>query len=75
MLVALSLLMLIVAGVRNHEPAEVSLLAGLVVVTLIIGRWLGNDFRAHPSTFPMSTTTRVGVAWRGQAGDDQPLRH
>ena len=65
-LVALSLVILVVAAARNHEPAEASLLAGLVVVTLIIGRWLGNDFRAHPSTFPMSTTTnRVGMAVTG----------
>jgi hypothetical protein len=52
MLVALALLMLVAAGVRNHEPREAALLGGVLVAALLIGRWLGTDFRAHPANFP-----------------------
>ena len=51
-LVALSLLMLVVAGARNHDPGEAGLLGVLLVAALLVGRMLGNDFRAHPSNFP-----------------------
>ena len=50
-LVALSLLMLVAAGVRNHNPEEAALLGALFVAALLVGRMLGNDFRAHPSNF------------------------
>ena len=51
-LVALSLLMLVAAGARNHDPGEAALLGVLLVAALLVGRMLGNDFRAHPSNFP-----------------------
>lgn len=54
-LVALALLMLVAAGARNHDPGEVALLGVLLVAALLVGRTLGNDFRAHPSNFPAPT--------------------
>ncbi len=52
MLVTLALLVLAVAVVRNHQPGELGLLAGALVVCLLCGRWLLRDFRAHPAGFP-----------------------
>ena len=52
MLVALALLVILVAGVRNHGGTEAALLLALLACTLAIGRWLWIDFRAHPAGFP-----------------------
>jgi len=52
MLVALALLVLAVAAVRNHEPAEAALLGAGVLCALAVGRWLAVDLRAHPAGFP-----------------------
>jgi hypothetical protein len=57
-LVALSVLMLVAAGARNHDPGEAALLGVLVVAALLVGRMLGNDFRAHPSNFPAATAAK-----------------
>jgi hypothetical protein len=51
-LVALALLVLVVAGVRNHDPGELAMLAGLLVACFFVGRRLLRDFRAHPAGFP-----------------------
>ena len=55
MLVALALLVLVVAAARNHEPAELGLLAGALLVCAVIGRVLLRDFRRHPAGFPDPT--------------------
>ena len=52
MLVALSLMVLVVAAARNHEPAELALLAGALLLCALAGRLLLRDFRAHPAGFP-----------------------
>jgi hypothetical protein len=52
MLVALALLVILVAGARNHGATEAAVLLALLVSTLAIGRWLWIDFRAHPAGFP-----------------------
>jgi hypothetical protein len=52
LLVALALLVLVIAGARNHEPAEAGLLLAMLGVALLTGRWLLRDFRAHPAGFP-----------------------
>jgi hypothetical protein len=57
-LVALSVLMLVAAGARNHDPEEAALLGFLLVAALLVGRMLGNDFRAHPSNFPAPTAAK-----------------
>jgi DDE family transposase len=55
MLVALAVLVLVVAGVRNNEPAEAALLGAVLVMALATGRWLLRDFRRHPAGFPEPT--------------------
>jgi hypothetical protein len=55
LLLALALLVLVVAGVRNHAPAELTALAALALVTLGAGRWMLRDFRRHPAGFPSAS--------------------
>jgi hypothetical protein len=52
MLVALALLVLAVEGARHHQPAEAALLVALLLASVLAGRWLLRDFRAHPANFP-----------------------
>jgi hypothetical protein len=52
MLVALAVFVLIVGAARNHAPPEAALLAALVGVMLLVGRWLVRDLRSHPANFP-----------------------
>jgi hypothetical protein len=52
MLIVLALLVLVVAGARNHAPHELALLAGSLAVCLLVGRPLLRGFRAHPAGFP-----------------------
>jgi len=51
-MVALALLVLVVAGVRNHDPAEAGLLLVALSLALLTGRWLLSAFRTHPANFP-----------------------
>lgn len=51
-LVALALLVIAVAGARNHDGIEAAVLLALLASALAVGRWLWIDFRAHPSGFP-----------------------
>src|SRR5215216_2045342 len=68
-LVALALLVLVAAGVRNHEPTEAALLGGVLVAALLIGRWLAAAFRAHPAGFPSPTAAQgLGMAVTGADG-------
>jgi hypothetical protein len=70
-LVVLSLLMLVAAGVRHHAPGEAALLGIPFVAALLVGRMLGNDFRAHPSNFPApAAATEVRVTVTGV--DERP---
>jgi len=52
MLVVLALLVLVVAGARNNQPAEAALLGAVLVAALATGRLLLRDFRNHPAGFP-----------------------
>ena len=54
-LIALSLLVPVAVTTRHHEPAELALLLGMVVLALTVGSWLLRDFRAHPAGFPTGT--------------------
>jgi hypothetical protein len=68
-LVALALLVLVAAGIRNHEPREAALLGGVLVAALVVGRWLGADFRAHPANFPAPTAAQgLGIPVTGADG-------
>jgi hypothetical protein len=58
-LIALAVLVLVVAGARNHEPSEAALLLALVAIAGAIGRWLLRDFRAHPANFPDPTLVHL----------------
>jgi len=58
LLVGLSVLVLVAAGARHHEPSEAALLLALVACALAIGRWLLRDFRAHPANFPDPTAAQ-----------------
>ncbi len=65
MLVALSGLVLAAGIVRNHEPAELALLGGLLLIAGLAGRLLARDLRAHPAGFPEPTPSH-GLRMRGQ---------
>jgi hypothetical protein len=52
MLIAVALLVVAVAAIRNHDPAELALLAAVGLVCVLAGRLLLRDFRAHPAGFP-----------------------
>ena len=54
-LMALALLVLAVAAVRNRDPAELGVVAAALAVCLLVGRLLVRDFRAHPAGFPAPT--------------------
>ena len=64
MLVALSGLVLAAGLVRNHEPAELALLGGLLLMAGLAGRLLARDLRAHPAGFPEPTPSH-GLRMRG----------
>jgi hypothetical protein len=55
LLMALSVFVLIVGGLRNHEPAETALLLGLLGIGMLLGRWLLRGLRATPANFPDPT--------------------
>ena len=55
MLVALAGLVDAVALARNHDPAEVALLVGLLATCALVTRLLLRDLRAHPANFPESS--------------------
>ena len=57
MLVVLAGLVLVVGLARNHEPFELAVLGGLLVLTALVVRLLARDLRAHPSGFPEPTIT------------------
>ena len=68
MLIALSLLVLVAVGARHHDPAEATLLIGLLALALATGRWLLRDFRSHPAGFPEPTAAhglRIAAADTG----------
>jgi hypothetical protein len=52
MLIAVALVVLVVAAARNHDPAELAMLAAVAAVCLLVERVLLRDFRAHPAGFP-----------------------
>lgn len=51
-LVTLAGLILLVQLVRHHAPADLALLLSLFALTVVAGRWLLRDLRAHPPNFP-----------------------
>ena len=52
MLVALSLLMLVAAGARNHDPGEAALLGVLLVAALLVGRMARERLPRPPVELP-----------------------
>jgi hypothetical protein len=71
LLVAVAALVLVVALVRNHAPAEVAVLGALLIAAVLSGRFLVADLRAHPSGFPEPSPSH-GLrmsrdAWPGQS--------
>ena len=62
-------MILVVEGVRHHEPEEAALLLALLASTLLAGGWLLRDFRAHPAHFPDTTAAHgLGMAVTGADG-------
>ncbi len=47
-MVILAALVLVVAGARNHQPAEAAVLVAALAVSVLAGWWLLRGFRAHP---------------------------
>ena len=75
MLVALAVMVLIVAGVRNNAPAEAALLGAVLVAALVTGRLLLRDFRRHPAGFPEPAPSHgLGVATSATNGDQERSR-
>ena len=69
LLVALAILVVTVALVRHHEPAEALVLLGLLAVAAVVGRWLLGDFRAHPANFPSPSAAHgLGIPVADAAG-------
>ena len=68
MLIALSLLVLVAVDTRHHDPAEATLLIGLLALALATGRWLLRDFRSHPAGFPTDRRARAANGGRGRHG-------
>jgi hypothetical protein len=65
LLVALGVLILLAEAARNHDPPEAAVLLGLLLPTVLAGRWLLRDLRLHPANFPAPTPSQglhVGVA-------------
>lgn len=56
LLVALSGLVLFVELARHHEPSELAVLVGSLVVVALAARWLLRDLRLHPAGFPAMPT-------------------
>ena len=52
LLVVLGLLIVAVAAIRNHAPAEAAALGAVGLATLAALRWLLRDLRRHPANFP-----------------------
>ena len=72
MLIALSLLVLVAVGARHHDPAEATLLIGLLALALATGRWLLRDFRSHPAGFPEPTAAQGLRMAAADAGRGRP---
>jgi hypothetical protein len=74
-LVALSALVLVAAGVRHHEPPEAALLGTLLAGALLVARWLVADLRTRPANFPAPTAAHgLGLAATGADGRRRPSR-
>lgn len=67
LMVALAALILVVEGVRHHQPPEVGLLLGLMAASAVAARWLLRDLRAHPANFP-TTPAPEGLVASGANG-------
>ena len=52
LMLLLGALVLVVALARHHTPAEAALLLGLLAGTVLVGRRLLGDLRAHPAGAP-----------------------
>lgn len=74
-MIALAGLILVVEGVRHHEPSEAALLLGLLAAAVLAARWLLRDLRAHPANFPAPTAGHgLGVVATGADGQRPPSR-
>ncbi|MEO8690472.1 MAG: hypothetical protein ABI611_19925 [Solirubrobacteraceae bacterium] len=74
-LIALALLVIVVAGARNHDAADAAGLLALLAIAVGVGRWLARDFRAHPAGFPEPTAAHgLGLAVTDAAGRRAPER-
>ncbi len=75
LMVILAALVLVVAGARNHQPAEAAALVGALAVSLLAGWWLLRGLRAHPSNFPAPAVSHgLGVPAAAADGIRGPSR-
>jgi hypothetical protein len=73
LMVVLGALILLVEGLRHHQPAELALLAGLLAAAAAAGRWLLRDLRAHPANFPAPSPSQgLGLVVTGADGRPAP---
>jgi DDE family transposase len=52
LLVAVAVLVLLAAGVRNHTPQEAAALLVALIAAVAVAAWLARDLRRHPAGFP-----------------------
>lgn len=75
MLVALAILVICVAAVRNTSPAELAALVALLAVCLGSAHWMARDLRRHPSNFPEPSPTHgLGLPATGADGSREHSR-
>jgi hypothetical protein len=72
-LVGLGALVLVVEVIRDHETGDLALLAPVLVVVALAGRWLATDFRRHPAGFPEAAPSH-GIKLTVTGGDGSPPR-
>ena len=67
LMVALAMLILVVAGARNHAVPEAALLLALLACSAFAARWLLGDLRAHPAGFPTDVAVAGADGVRGRS--------
>jgi hypothetical protein len=75
LMIALAVLIVVVGATRNHAPAELALLAGVLVPAALAAHWLLRDLRRHPANFPAPAPSHgLGLAAAATDGTREPSR-
>lgn len=86
MLAVLAAFALVVEAIRNHAPAETTLLAAMLALAAVTARWLMRDLRRHPAGCPPTSAAqglgfvvvpaegRAPTRWRSQRRAEKAAR-